>query len=111
ALLILATGYLFDALIIIPHALSFPGLFAPTGWLGAGSQTTAWLYMFWHGGFPLFVIAYAGLRRADQVRLAAWSARFAVIAAIGVAAILTLAATEADRLLPPIMTGNAYTAA
>ena len=111
ALLALASGYLFDALMTVGHALSFPGLITPTGWLGAGSQTTAWLYMFWHGGFPLFVIAYAGLRRADQVRIAAWSARFAVIAAIGVAAILTLVATEADRLLPPIMTGNAYTAA
>ena len=44
----------------------FPGVFAPAGLLDAGPQTTAWLYMFWHGGFPLFVIAYAlhGLRRA-----------------------------------------------
>ena len=29
--LVLACGYLFDALIIIPHALSFPGAFAPHG--------------------------------------------------------------------------------
>src|SRR5262249_44707797 len=57
AILVLACGYLFDGLLIVPHALTFPGLFAPTGLLGAGSQTTAWLYMFWHGGFPLFVIA------------------------------------------------------
>jgi len=112
ALLALASGYMFDALMTIGHALSFPGLITPTGWLGAGSQTTAWLYMFWHGGFPLFVIAYAGLSRAaDRVRLADWSARLTVAAVIGVAAILTLIATEADRLLPPIMAGNAYTAA
>ena len=64
ALLALASGYLFDGLMTVGHALSFPGLITPTGWLGAGSQTTAWLYMFWHGGFPLFVIAYAGLSRA-----------------------------------------------
>jgi hypothetical protein len=44
----------------IMHALSFPGLFAPAGLLGAGPQTTAWLYMFWHSGFSLFVMAYAG---------------------------------------------------
>jgi Membrane-associated sensor, integral membrane domain len=55
---LLAGGYLFTALMSTVHALSFPGLFAPTGLLDAGPQTTAWLYMFWHGGFPLFVIAY-----------------------------------------------------
>src|SRR5258706_590537 len=59
ALLALASGYLFDALIIIPHALTFPGVFSDTGLLGAGNQTTAWLYVFWHGGFPLFILGYA----------------------------------------------------
>src|SRR5215471_1339172 len=56
AMLLLASGYLFTAAIAIVHGLTFPGLFAPTGLLGAGPQTTAWLYMIWHGGFPLFVI-------------------------------------------------------
>src|SRR5580704_16374201 len=41
ALLVLACGYLFSALMIIPHALTFPGAFSPTGLLGAGLQTTA----------------------------------------------------------------------
>jgi len=62
ALLVLASGYLFTAFITVAHALTFPGLFAPGGLLGAGPQSTAWLYMFWHGGFPLFVIAYALLK-------------------------------------------------
>ena len=48
ALFALATGYLFAALIIVPHALSFPGAFTPTGLLGAGVETTVWLYIFWH---------------------------------------------------------------
>ncbi len=39
--LVLAAGYLFDALIIVPHTLSFPGAFAAQGLLGAGPQTTA----------------------------------------------------------------------
>ena len=30
---------------------------APAGLLGAGPQSTAWLYMFWHGGFPVAVAA------------------------------------------------------
>jgi two-component system, sensor histidine kinase and response regulator len=62
ALLPLASGYLFCALIIVCHTLTFPGVFAPTGLLGAGSQSTGWLYQFWHGGFPLCVFAYAVLR-------------------------------------------------
>ena len=53
-ILVLASGYLFDALIIVPHALSFPGAFSLTGLLGAKEQTTAWLYVFWHGGFLAF---------------------------------------------------------
>src|SRR5262249_9595209 len=58
ALLVLGCGYLFTAGMVIPHTLSYPGLFAENGILpGAGTQTTAWLYMFWHGGFPLAVMA------------------------------------------------------
>ena len=44
ALLVLASGYLFTALMTVAHALTFPGLFTPTGLLGAGPQSTAWLY-------------------------------------------------------------------
>src|SRR5258707_242789 len=63
ALLLLASAYLFTAFITVSHTLSFPGVFAPGGLLGSGPQTTAWLYMFWHGGFPLLVAAYARLKR------------------------------------------------
>src|SRR5947209_12990603 len=56
ALLLLASGYLFTAAIAIVHALTFPGLFAPAGLLEAGPQTTAWLYMIWHAGFPALVL-------------------------------------------------------
>ena len=58
ALLVIASGYLFTALILIPWMLTFPGVLAPTGVFG-GLQSTAWLYIFWHAGFPMFVIAYA----------------------------------------------------
>jgi signal transduction histidine kinase len=57
-LLTLASGYFFTALIVIPHALTFPGLITGTGLLGAGPQSTAWLYFFWHLGLPLAVIVY-----------------------------------------------------
>src|SRR5712664_2835107 len=65
ALLAISSGYVFTALILIPWVLTFPGLFAPGGLLGAGLQSPAWLYLLWHAGFPLFVIAYALLKNAD----------------------------------------------
>ena len=116
ALLVLASGYLFTALMAASHALTFPGLFSETGLLGAGPQTTAWLYMFWHGGFPLVVGAYAllkdaGHQAAQPTRLsgvAVLSAGAAVLAAV---CGLTLLATLAQHALPAIMQGNRYTPA
>ena len=43
ALLILSSGYLFTAAAALVHAMTFPGVFAPMGLLGAGPQSTAWL--------------------------------------------------------------------
>jgi Membrane-associated sensor, integral membrane domain len=43
ALLALAAGYVYDALMTSAHLLSFPGAFAPAGLLGGGAQTTVWL--------------------------------------------------------------------
>jgi signal transduction histidine kinase len=66
ALLVLASGYLFSALMVIPYSLTFPGLFAPTGLLGAGLQSTVWLYIIWHAALPLSVVVYARLADADS---------------------------------------------
>jgi hypothetical protein len=65
ALLALASGYLFTAFIVIPWMLTFPDVFTPGGLLGAGLQTTNWLYILWPAGFPMCVIAYALLKDAD----------------------------------------------
>ncbi len=111
AVLVLAAGYLFDAAMIIPHTLSFPGVFAPNGLLGAGEQTTAWLYVFWHGGFPLFVLGYVYYRNHAKDVLSDDFAP-AILAAIGgvavLAAALTLLATAGHDLLPRVMQGDNY---
>lgn len=111
-LLVLAMGYLFDALIIVPHTLSFPGALAPTGLIGARPQTTAWLYVFWHGGFPLFVIFYALLGRyrpgltLDEGR--GWTVQLAMAAVAGLVVALSVLATVGHDLLPVVMRGNDY---
>jgi membrane-associated sensor protein len=62
ALLAISNGYVFTALILVPWMLTFPGVFAPSGLLGAGLQSTVWLYILWHAGFRTFVITYALLK-------------------------------------------------
>jgi signal transduction histidine kinase len=66
ALLVIASGYLFSALIVIAHALAFPGAFTPTGVLGSGLQSAVWLYWFWHAGLPLAIMGYALLKDTDR---------------------------------------------
>ena len=61
ALLVLASGYLFSAIFLIPHTLTFPNVFAPEGLLGPALQTTGWLYVISHFAFPASVIGYVAL--------------------------------------------------
>src|SRR5215469_17335842 len=61
-LLALGMGYLFASLIIVPHVLTFPGNFSPTGLLGANVDTAFWLYYFCRLGLFIAVIAYSLLK-------------------------------------------------
>jgi len=113
ALLVLACGYLFTALIAVAHMLTFPGLFSPTGMLGAGTQTTAWLYMIWHGVFPIAVITYAFLKGDKRaIVLSRSSSTITLVSIVSVVAAvvaLTALATIGHAFLPGIMRGNNYT--
>src|SRR3981189_3188484 len=68
ALLVIARGYLFTPLIVIPWMLTFPGVFTPSGLLGAGLQSASWLYTLWHAGFPMLVTTYALLKDRDSAK-------------------------------------------
>jgi signal transduction histidine kinase len=104
ALLAIASGYLYTALIAIPWMLTFPGVFTSGGLLGAGLQTTTWLYTLWHAGFPMFVIAYALLKDADPAEgLWQGSAAAAILSSVAVAGAVcaaTVLATAGNDLLP-----------
>ena len=94
ALLALANGYLLTSLIAIPWALTFPGVFTQAGLLGAGLQSTGWLYVISHAGFPLFVIAYTLLKRADSIQgFSQGSIRIAILASVGLVAAFVCSAT------------------
>jgi signal transduction histidine kinase/DNA-binding response OmpR family regulator len=113
ALLVLAGGYLFTAAATVAHALTFPGLFSATGLLGATPQTTAWIYMFWHGGFPLVVIAYVLLSGHPSDSMPAPGERMTgsvlLASALAIGATVAFTAWAVNDGLPPIMQGNRYT--
>src|SRR4030088_1611500 len=116
ALLAIASGYLFTALMLIPWTLTFPGIFTPTGLLGAGLRSTHWLYIVWHAGFPLFVIAYALLKDADRAkRLWQGSAGAAILLSVATTAAVVCAATflvtAYDPLLPRMMLDTTHLSA
>jgi len=112
ALLVLASGYLFTAAVAIVHGLTFPDLFTPGGLLNAGPQTTAWLYMIWHGGFPFFVAGYALLKDGDggaKIRGSVGGAILWSILAVGVAiSALVFVVTNGQDILPALMSGGHY---
>ena len=113
ALLLLASGYMFTAAAAIVHALTFPGLFAPGGFLGAGPQTTVWLYMIWHGGFPLLVLGYSLLKAKDNGTGIQGSTGAAIVASVVAVVVATAASTwivtaQHDHL-PILLGGGHYT--
>lgn len=118
ALFVLACGYLFTACVAVVHELSFPGVFSPAGLFGGAGQTTIWLYVTWHGGFPLFVILYALLKRRAHGRPASAPLPYSSGAVVlgGVAAVLAVAAALALTIianrdvLPALIHGNVFTA-
>jgi len=113
-LAILAGTYLFSGLITIPHIMSFPGVFSEHGLMNATPQTSIWLWVFWHGGYPLGLLMYLGAEHY----LGHWKlARKHVVATIAalclfvpaVVLLLTRVALQADELLPTIIRQGDYT--
>jgi PAS domain S-box-containing protein len=115
AILVIASSYLFNLFLIVPHALTFPGVFAPHGLLGAGSQTTAWLYLFWHGGFAAGVLAYAIISRIERINRRFRSNALPIVASLFVtgtlATALVIIATRWEHYLPALMEGSYYSMA
>jgi signal transduction histidine kinase len=107
ALLAISSGYLFAALMVIPWLLTFPGVFTPGGLLGAGLQSTNWLYILWHAGFPTSVIAYVLLKEADpSPRLWEGSVGATILTSVtmtaAVVCAVTVLVTAGDAYLPRI---------
>ncbi|WP_332812502.1 sensor histidine kinase [Sphingomonas sp.] len=107
SLTVLATAFVFTALLVIPHTLTFPGAFHPDGLLGAGLNTTSWLAHFRRLGIAVGIIAYVVLKQADA-RARPGSERrspniaVAALTAIALATGATMLTTIGHDLLPQI---------
>ena len=108
ALLVLACGYVYSALIALVHTLTFPGAFVPGGLLHPGEQTTAYLFVFWHLGFPVAILAYAALKSRTAPDAAPPRVVGAIIATFGVVALLAALAFGGSNLLPTLLDGDRY---
>jgi signal transduction histidine kinase len=108
ALLVLASGYLFTALIVVLHMLTFPGAFSPTGLLDAGMQSAGWLYIFWHAGLPITLLIYAFLKDEKPTEpgtqpLTPFSVSWSATIVVGLVCVLTWIATTEERFLPHLL--------
>ena len=108
ALLVLASGYLFSSLIAIPYTLTFPGAFAPTDLLGAGSQSAAWLTVSSRFGLAAATVGYALLTSGKHTKGSIepsprpaifWSVAIVII----VVCALTSAVTAGHDLMPRLL--------
>jgi signal transduction histidine kinase len=112
SLLVLSAGYMMSTFIIPPHMMAFPGLFAPNGLIGGAGRSIAWLYVLWHGGFPLFVLGHSlvsqfEFKRGWTVSRPGWAIFGAVAAALAYVALCLWLAIY-GTFLPVISVNGQY---
>jgi signal transduction histidine kinase len=111
ALTVLGSCYVYTALLLAAHALTFPGAFAPDGLLGAGISTSAYIATLRRGAYPIAVVLYVLIRGADAAARPVTERPSAgivvgVFAAIALAAAVTLLTTVGQDLLPAYFTSR-----
>ena len=108
SLLLLASGYLFTALMLALHAITFPGALTPVGLFDASSQTSPWLFFIAHFVFSAVLLGYARLKGIDRTNpLRPSSARDATVASVTIVLMLAcgfaLLTTVGSELLPTLL--------
>ncbi|WP_322095267.1 sensor domain-containing diguanylate cyclase [Paraburkholderia bannensis] len=104
----LGGAYAFTAIAVALQLLMFPGVFTRNGLLGAGPHSAAWMWIFWHAGFPLLVIVAELVRTraaADAPptvppRAGATRGWLLIAAPAAVAALLGVLVTQIDLVEP-----------
>jgi signal transduction histidine kinase len=107
-LAILGTCYLSTGLLLVSHALTFPGAFSPNGLLGAKLSTTAWIYFLRNPVFVIGAILYAQFKQSDlafqpETERGALNIGAHISAAVVLATAITILTTIGHDLLPPLL--------
>jgi len=109
ALLVLACGSLFSALVFVPYVLTFPGV-GTAALIGTTAATGTYLWIVWHTALPAAFAAYAilapiaGNRRVGPGRTGA-----AVIGTIIAAFVAVQLVLIFDERLPTLLNEGNYT--
>jgi PAS domain S-box-containing protein len=98
----LACGYLFSAMIVIVHLLTYPGVFSPLGNIFGGHHTNFKIYLLWHVGLPLAVFAYAWLKHKDSTKGSGHTPTETVLTVGGVGLLALLGCIASLTLLPNV---------
>ncbi|MCG7408161.1 diguanylate cyclase [Paenibacillus sp. ACRRX] len=110
-LLILSASFMFTGLIVIPHLLTFPNIVAE-GWFVDKEQTSVWLWVVWHMGFPIGILLYTfTLGRWDSAREGrrAFWLRFAIVAGtVCVIGLIVFAVVRYESQLPLMIVHHDY---
>jgi diguanylate cyclase (GGDEF)-like protein len=110
----LAGAYGFVVVVATVQVLIFPGAFSPNGLLGAGRQSAAWMWLTWHTGYPLFMLAalaVQGLRigRGGSEILNTVGKLLMVGGPLTAAFLAWVVLADSGRL-PQLITGDSYRA-
>jgi signal transduction histidine kinase len=113
ALAILATSYLFTGLLLVPHALTFPGAFSRDGLLGAGVNSTGWIAIVHKLGYAVGAILYVHFKPANPAaqpdsERPAPRVGLQIFAAIVLTVAVTILATSGLQVLPPLFLDRAH---
>ena len=100
----LGVAYLFSALMLVPHMLAFPGVFAAAPVIG-GSASAVWLWCGWHGGFAVLALRYL-LGRSRPLQRG--DIRAAVLKLCAAVTVLACLMTVGLPWLPTILVGTSF---
>lgn len=111
AILAVACGYIASGLFAFLQTLAFPGAYAPSGLIGDGMDSPAWIFVLWHTSFPLSIMAYALLKDVPAAvnragRSTAKTIGATIVCLLAVIAALTWFVTAGSRYLPSLYVGS-----
>jgi signal transduction histidine kinase len=111
ALPVLAAGYIASGSFSFLQTLAFPGSYAPSGLIGDGIDSPAWLFVWWQTTFPLAILVYAVMKDVPHSpgksdRFTGVAIGLAVASALALISGLTLLATAGAKYLPALYTGG-----